>query len=536
MSNPSSPLNANLRHRGLARAATIAEGQNQPPQPQIPPQRRNSTFSDSVSEARNTIRSSTDELFFPRVAGKQDDDMREEESHWHSAPLGLALLPAIAGIFFQNGSAFVTDVTLLALAAVFLNWSVRLPWEWYRSARSIRRQNSLYDIAPPLGLGTPISPTQDEQEDEVLPDEDEDRDHDDDHDDKKEHISPDSTAAAAVEELQIHELAALASCFLFPLIGTWILHTIRSNLSRPSEGLVSNYNLTIFLLAAEIRPFSHLLKMVQSRTLHLQRIIATSDDDDGEHKDKFDASKIMDISKRLEELEAHVAETAALRISSTVNAEKEKEKERENENRGLTPQEQEYTLSLVSQAAAEYRKGFQTDIDALNRAMRRYEKRTALAAYQSESRLQVLESKTRDALSLAAAAQRSTTHRSRGLGFGLFNLALEWSSKAFLLPLNIAVSVVSLPLLIARRGVRVCKDMVFGSRSSPNSSSSLSRASMKKRSSAPTTSGAISGSGSGKATTKPPLMRKQAPTSAPTSVPLSSAQQKRSKRATIMEE
>ncbi|RDW74313.1 uncharacterized protein DSM5745_06975 [Aspergillus mulundensis] len=524
MSNSPSPLNANLRHRGLARAATVAEGQSQPPQPQVPPQRRNSTFSDSVSEA---IRSSTDELFFPRAAGKHDD----EESHWHSAPLGLALLPAIAGIFFQNGSAFVTDVTLLALAAVFLNWSVRLPWEWYRSARSIRRQNSLYDIAPPLGLDTPISPTQDEQEDETSPGQDEDRDHDHDHDDRREHISADSTAAAAVEELQIHELAALTSCFLFPIIGTWILHTIRSNLSRPSEGLVSNYNLTIFLLAAEVRPFSHLLKMVQSRTLHLQRIIATSDDDDSEQKDKIDAFKVMDLSKRIEELEAHVAEAAALRIS-TVNAEKEKERERENENRGLTPQEQEYTLSLVSQAAAEYRKGFQTDIDALNRAMRRYEKRTALAAYQTESRLHMLESKARDALSLAAAAQRSTSHRSRVPGLGLFDMALDWTSKAFLLPLTIGVSVVRLPLLIARRGVRVCRDMVFGSRSGSGSS----RSSIKKRSPTPATSGAVSGSGSSKAKAKAPQTRKHAPTSAPTSVPSSSTQQKRTKRATSVEE
>jgi hypothetical protein len=89
-------------------------------------QRRNSTLSDSISEARNSIRSSTDDLFLPRVA--KDHTLSTEESNWHSAPLGLALLPAIAGIFFQEGSAFVTDVTLLVLAAIFLNWSVRLPW------------------------------------------------------------------------------------------------------------------------------------------------------------------------------------------------------------------------------------------------------------------------------------------------------------------------------------------------------------------------------------------------------------------------
>lgn len=119
-----SPDFTNLRHRGPARSATFAEGTTS----NLQTQRRNSTLSDSVSEARHSIRSSTDDILFPRVAKGGDVDLTNEESHWHSAPLGLALLPAIAGIFFQNGSAVVTDITLLVLAAIFLNWSVRLPW------------------------------------------------------------------------------------------------------------------------------------------------------------------------------------------------------------------------------------------------------------------------------------------------------------------------------------------------------------------------------------------------------------------------
>jgi hypothetical protein len=118
------PAASSLRRRGLpARAATFIEGHSTDWA-----QRRNSTLSDSISEARNSIRSSTDDLFLPRVTRDQDDPIASEESHWHSAPLVLALLPAIAGIFFRDGSSFVTDVTLLVLAAIFLNWSVRLPW------------------------------------------------------------------------------------------------------------------------------------------------------------------------------------------------------------------------------------------------------------------------------------------------------------------------------------------------------------------------------------------------------------------------
>ena len=50
------------------------------------------------------------------------------ESRWNSLPLVLALLPAVAEIFSRNGSSIITDVTLLALASIFLNWSVKFPW------------------------------------------------------------------------------------------------------------------------------------------------------------------------------------------------------------------------------------------------------------------------------------------------------------------------------------------------------------------------------------------------------------------------
>lgn len=74
-----------------------------------------------------SLKSSTDDLLLPRVRSR-GMEAHPEPSHWHSAPLGLALLPAFGGLFFTNGSAVITDITLLLLAAVFLNWSVRLPW------------------------------------------------------------------------------------------------------------------------------------------------------------------------------------------------------------------------------------------------------------------------------------------------------------------------------------------------------------------------------------------------------------------------
>lgn len=107
-----------LRQRPLGRPSTFAE---------LHSPRRSSNFSDSIDDARQSIRSSTDDLLLPRVQ-KAGLETHKESSHWHSAPLGLALLPAIGGLFFNDGSAVVTDLTLLGIAAVFLNWSVRLPW------------------------------------------------------------------------------------------------------------------------------------------------------------------------------------------------------------------------------------------------------------------------------------------------------------------------------------------------------------------------------------------------------------------------
>ncbi|KAJ6034837.1 uncharacterized protein N7446_009592 [Penicillium canescens] len=381
-------------------------------------QRRNSTLSDSLSEARNSIRSSTDGLFLPRVTEEQP----LEESHWHSAPLGLALLPAIAGIFFQNGSSFVTDVTLLVLAAIFLNW------DWYRSTQAIRKESGLSDPATFEDEAEAKSPDNPEQ--------------------SHQHHHQ-TSAAAASKELQIHELAALASCFIFPIIGTWLLHGIRSSLSRPSEGLVSNYNLTIFLLASEVRPVAHLLRLVQSRTIHLQRIVSDAESDP---RDTVDQNTIQDVTKRLEELEAHIAATVAARLQS--------QNQSQHAGAGIgagnlsLKQQQDHpdSPSLLTQAIAETRRSIQPDIDALNRAVRRYEKRTALSTLQTDQRLLQLETKARDAVSLAAAAQRASASRRTGYAV----ILVDWVCACVVIPAQVFLSVVALP----GRVVSGCLDSV----------------------------------------------------------------------------
>ena len=112
---------SNLRQRPLGRASTLADMSSPLGR------RRSSVFSDSIDGTQHSIRSSTEDLLLPKAQGSRME-INDEPSHWHSAPLALALLPAVGGLLFKDGSAVVTDVTLLGLAAVFLNWSVRVPW------------------------------------------------------------------------------------------------------------------------------------------------------------------------------------------------------------------------------------------------------------------------------------------------------------------------------------------------------------------------------------------------------------------------
>lgn len=84
------------------------------------PRRRSSNFTDySLGEARDILN--------PRA--KQSGELpSSESSSLASASLAFALLPAIAGAVFKNGSAIATDLMLLGLAGVFLHWSVTQPW------------------------------------------------------------------------------------------------------------------------------------------------------------------------------------------------------------------------------------------------------------------------------------------------------------------------------------------------------------------------------------------------------------------------
>jgi hypothetical protein len=400
-----------LRQRPLARSSTLGDmASHGPPSAGAGLSRRRSSFMTTDSFDRASLRSSTDSLFLPRVSRDtphEEEELPDGSSHLHSIPLALALLPAIGGLFFQNGSAVFTDVTLLVLAAIFLNWSIRLPWDWYHSAQAVRVQEEAENVAVEDSYFPPPSDTIEEEGPE-------------------DGAEPSPTAApappmspkdkpanaerirqheAALRELRLHELLALIACFGCPLLGAWLLHHIRGSLSRPSEGLVSDYNLSIFVLASEIRPLSHLLRMIQSRTLHLQRIAALNPYSTA--SPAANRAAVQDLQTRVDELEMHIA-------SHAPNGKKP-------ETPGLTA-EKERELSKTIESTL--RAALQPELDAVTRATRRYEKRATLLGLQTESRLNVLESRVQDAVALAAGAERAQQARNRGGLSRLFDAAM----------------------------------------------------------------------------------------------------------------
>jgi len=394
---------------GLRRAATIGQpsqirrrltGNNPPPSID----NNNNTFS-SIRRRSSTyseyLETSADELLNP---SKSTTDEIKKSPFVH-IPLVSALLPAIAGIFFDNGADFFSDLILLAIAGIFLRWSVTQPWDWYHSAQQIRvvqdeiLGGSVFESDSDLELesvsGSPTTGLGDVPEEKGKEKETEtEAGTGTKHGGAGKNTKWKMRREAAIRELYVHELLALAWCFIFPMLAAYMLHAIRSQLSRPREGLVSDYNLVIFLCAAEVRPVSHLIKMIQQRTLHIQRIVK---------KDPYVTSsvtgdRIQALCDRLEALEARGAVVTPDEPPSASNDVVQQ------------PSPEALQKMVGSAVSRELRKAVQPELEALSRAMRRYEKKLNLLANQSDHRIEYVEHRLNDAIALAAVAAKNSSN------------------------------------------------------------------------------------------------------------------------------
>ncbi|RPB05693.1 hypothetical protein L873DRAFT_1661741 [Choiromyces venosus 120613-1] len=314
--------------------------------------RRNSLLPENLQEATKVL------VPLPTDAGS---------SPWHNVPLAFALLPALGGILFTDGGYFFTDVILIFLVAVFLHWLVKFPWFWYNSSQALRYKQDAFEA-----LATPEEFLKDSNARGAGRSAHEER-----------------LRAAAARELRMNEMLALLACFVGPCVGGWLLHAIRSQLSRPSEGLVSNFNLTIFVLAAELRPAAQVVKLIRNRCLYLHSIV---------HHPPV--TRMDALAARLEELNSEVRD-----------------------------------LTLMTTKAVDR----ESHLDALTRAVRRYEKRETVHSAQTENRILEIDSRLNDVLTLAAAASARQNHTTFSM------ILFEWACAAIVIPFSLTWKLISLP-------------------------------------------------------------------------------------------
>ncbi|KAI9713396.1 MAG: hypothetical protein M1828_001430 [Chrysothrix sp. TS-e1954] len=373
--------------------------------------RTNSILTDSSFDSRRqSIRSPTEDFLLPRASGPQEQ-LHQEPTLWHSLPvLALAIIPSIGGVFFKKGSIIITDIALLVMAAVYLNWVLMTPWALYHSAQTVKiakppildniDEGIVSDEITDLPVDTEPTPsvkktrkTSDAQ--------------------SADKTTESSQETAALRELQIHELFALAMCFVGPLMGAYILHVIRTQISHVGDELVSNLHLTLFVLGAELRPMRHSMKLLQARTLHLQRLVR----EDPHAVDQIDTALVQELMDRVNTVESNVSEVATKSLSSV-----------------------DQTASITADNVKKAQHVLQTQVDALNRAVRRYEKRATAQTIQNESRLQDLEGRLKDALSLAAAAASYSQKN------GVLHIALDYAKTIMALPFHAFASALRWPL------------------------------------------------------------------------------------------
>lgn len=123
---PGSQIPSLLRQRMLNRASTFAEGVR-PSSPNLP--RRRSSLLSNLSDAQSSLRSSTDSLH----RTSRNNDMSalaasDDSTWWHSSPVFIAIIPAIAALTHPNGGTIATDLVLLILSAWFLSKCADTPW------------------------------------------------------------------------------------------------------------------------------------------------------------------------------------------------------------------------------------------------------------------------------------------------------------------------------------------------------------------------------------------------------------------------
>jgi hypothetical protein len=110
----------------------------------------------------------------------------------------------------------------------------------------------------------------------------------------------------------------------------------------------------------------------------------------------------------------------------------------------------------VTALSSDIRKRYEPRLDALERAVRRYEKRATTLTLLTEQRLQFLEKRLQDALSLAAVAAQSSSKP------GIVATILSTLAKTLAVPLEVVWFVCVWPLKVTESVLKKAGVLVLG--------------------------------------------------------------------------
>ncbi|BFZ53041.1 hypothetical protein PYCC9005_000064 [Savitreella phatthalungensis] len=296
------------------------------------------TLSDSSSStpSRTTLRrvDSRSQYSEDGGAGVRGDQTDSHGGSFHYAPTVAALLPIFCSLVFGSPSETWTDLMLLVLVAIYCHNCVTVPWDYYR-----RSQIRFRELKP----------------DKMTPEQ-----------------------RGAYDSLRRATFNAFLGLVLGPVLGALLLNYVRSVMARPANGLISNFNIGIFVLSAEIRPIRLTYYYLVHRSDEFQKQLV----DAPESRYEAMSSVVLSLQEEVGRLKMELERQAISAAGQEARQRRPSASVKQGATAALPDKEQ---IAAAASAAA------QGEVDALKRALRRYERHDQQLKDQWERRLQDIE-------------------------------------------------------------------------------------------------------------------------------------------------
>lgn len=207
---------------------------------------------------------------------------------------------------------------------------------------------------------------------------------------------------AVDRKLRNAEIQAFGGLLFGPILGAGLLNYVRDSMARPANGLITNFNITVFVLAAELRPLRIAYEYLNHRSEALQEELID-----------VVPSRYHELVRKVEDLEARLDERKA------------------------SPDE--HTRSDPWQSGSITPVRDDTDINQIKYALRKFEKHDAQLKVEYENKLYALERKLADLGTKSRFDESNSTS------------VVQMVEGLLLFPVRISWVVLTLPARVLRR-------------------------------------------------------------------------------------